>query len=453
MTEQAQVLIIEDEAGMRDLLQKVLGRQGYTVRVVAEGKDALKLLEEETFDLVLTDVVMPGVNGMDILRFVKRERPETTVIIMTAFGTIDSAVQAMKEGAYHYISKPFKMEEILVVLEKALEEKRLREEVALLRQEVTGRYRFDNLIGKSKAMQEVFDLIRRVAPSKSTVLIYGKSGTGKELVAKAIHYNSPRRDRPFIAINCAAIPRELLESELFGHERGAFTGAVITKKGKFELAHGGTIFLDEIGDMDLSLQSKILRVLQEGEFERVGGEKTITSDVRVIAATNQDLKVAVANRTFREDLYYRLSVIPIELPELKDREEDIPLLAFHFLRKFSQELGAETKEISKEAMNIFLNYPWPGNVRELENVIERAVLLGDHRSILPKDLPPHLRAPEPQPLDKALKEEATLEDLEREYIGRVLEKTKGNQTRAARILGIDRRTLYRKVKKFALSRG
>ncbi|MBI5166239.1 MAG: sigma-54-dependent Fis family transcriptional regulator, partial [candidate division NC10 bacterium] len=241
--------------------------------------------------------------------------------------------------------------------------------------------------------------------------------------------------------------------ELFGHERGAFTGAVITKKGKFELAHGGTIFLDEIGDMDLSLQSKILRVLQEGEFERVGGEKTITSDVRVIAATNQDLKAAVANRTFREDLYYRLSVIPIGLPELKDREEDIPLLAVHFLRKFSQELGAEAKEISKEAMNIFLNYPWPGNVRELENVIERAVLLGDHRSILPRDLPPHLRAPEAQPLDKALKEEATLEDLEHEYIGRVLEKTKGNQTRAARILGIDRRTLYRKVKKFALSRG
>lgn len=450
MANPVQVLVIEDEAGMRELLQKVLVRQGYAVREVASGREALKLLEGETYDLVLTDVVMPEIDGMEVLRFVKKVRPDTMVVMMTAFGTIDSAVQAMKEGAYHYISKPFKMEEILVVMEKALEEKMLREEVALLRQEVTGRYRFDNLIGKSKAMQGVFDLIRRVAPTKSTILIYGKSGTGKELVAKAIHYNSPRRDRPFITVNCAAIPRELLESELFGHERGSFTGAVATRRGKFELAQGGTIFLDEVGDMDLSLQSKILRVLQESEFERIGGEKTITVDVRVIAATNQDLRAAVTNRTFREDLYYRLSVIPIYLPELKDRQEDIPLLASHFLKKFGQELGVEIKEISKEAINALLNYSWPGNVRELENVIERAVLLGDHKSITVQDLPPHLYTLDFRPIEKALREGATLEEVEQEYIRRVLEKTRGNQTKAARILGIDRRTLYRKVKRYSL---
>jgi DNA-binding NtrC family response regulator len=434
---------------MRDLLVKVLERKGYQVSVCGNGVDALAFLEREPADLVVTDVRMPGLSGMEALRAIKELNPDIVVIIMTAFGSIDQAVQAVKDGAYDYINKPFKIDEMLLTIEKALEERRLRHEVSTLRQELRTRYHFENLIGKSRAMQEIFGLIEQVAGSRSTVMVYGKSGTGKELVAKAIHYNSPRSARAFVAVNCAAIPAELLESELFGHEKGSFTGAIATKVGKFELATGGSLFLDEVGSMRLDLQAKILRALQEREVERVGGTRTIKIDVRVIAATNRDLKKAVEEGTFREDLYYRLNVVPITLPDLKDRQEDIPLLANHFVQKFAQESNPAIREISKEAMAVLMSHAWPGNVRELENVIERAVTLGHGPAVLSADLPPHL-AGGANPLERALTKDATLEDLERDYIAMILQRTKGHQIRAATILGIDRRTLYRKIRRYGL---
>ncbi len=449
MTPHERILVVDDEEQMRDLLVKVLERKGYQVSVCGNGADALAFLEREPVDLVVTDVRMPGLSGMEALRAIKELNPEIVVIIMTAFGSIDQAVQAVKEGAYDYINKPFKIDEMLLTIEKALEERRLRHEVSALRQELRTRYHFENLIGKSRAMQEIFGLIEQVAGSRSTVMVYGKSGTGKELVAKAIHYNSPRASRAFVAVNCAAIPAELLESELFGHEKGSFTGAIATKVGKFELATGGSLFLDEVGSMRLDLQAKILRALQEREVERVGGTRTIKIDVRVIAATNRDLKKAVEEEAFREDLYYRLNVVPITLPDLKDRQEDIPLLANHFVQKFAQESNPAIREISKEAMAVLMSHAWPGNVRELENVIERAVTLGHGPAVLPTDLPPHL-AGGANPLERALAREATLEDLERDYIAMILQRTKGHQIRAATILGIDRRTLYRKIRRYGL---
>jgi len=449
MTPHERILVVDDEEQMRGLLVKVLERKGYQVSVCGNGADALDFLEREPADLVVTDVRMPGLSGMEALRAIKELNPEIVVIIMTAFGSIDQAVQAVKEGAYDYINKPFKIDEMLLTIEKALEERRLRHEVSALRQELRTRYHFENLIGKSRAMQEIFGLIEQVAGSRSTVMVYGKSGTGKELVAKAIHYNSPRTSRAFVAVNCAAIPAELLESELFGHERGSFTGAIATKVGKFELATGGSLFLDEVGSMRLDLQAKILRALQEREVERVGGTRTIKIDVRVIAATNRDLKKAVEEEAFREDLYYRLNVVPITLPDLKDRQEDIPLLANHFVQKFAQESNPAIREISKEAMAVLMSHAWPGNVRELENVIERAVTLGHGPAVLPADLPPNL-AGGANPLERALAREATLEDLERDYIAMILQRTKGHQIRAATILGIDRRTLYRKIRRYGL---
>ncbi|HEX7548867.1 MAG TPA: sigma-54 dependent transcriptional regulator [Candidatus Methylomirabilis sp.] len=449
MSSHERILVVDDEEQMRDLLAKVLERKGFQTSVCGDGTEALAFLEKEPVDLVVTDVRMPGLGGMEALRAVKELNPDIVVIIMTAFGSIDQAVQAVKEGAYDYINKPFKIDEMLLTIEKALDERRLRHEVSTLRQEIHTRYHFENLIGKSRPMQEVFSLIEQVAGSRSTVMVYGKSGTGKELVAKAVHYNSQRSTKNFVAVNCAAIPAELLESELFGHERGAFTGAIATKVGKFELATGGTLFLDEVGSMRLDLQAKILRALQEREVERVGGSRTIKIDVRVIAATNRDLKKAVEEGAFREDLYYRLNVVPITLPDLKDRPEDIPLLANHFVQKFGQESNSGIREISKEAMAILISHTWPGNVRELENVIERAATLGRGPAVQPSDLPPHL-AGGTNPLERALAKEATLEDLEKDYIAMILRRTKGHQIRAATILGIDRRTLYRKIRRYGL---
>ncbi len=449
MTTNGRILIVDDEEQMRDLLTKVLEKNGYQVAVSGDGAQALALLEREPADLVVTDVRMPGLSGMEALRAIKELNPEIVVIIMTAFGSIDQAVQAVKEGAYDYINKPFKIDEMLLTIKKALEERRLRHEVTALRHELRARYHFENLIGKSRAMQEVFSLIEQVAASRSTVMVYGRSGTGKELVAKAVHYHSLRSSKAFVAVNCAAIPSELLESELFGHEKGAFTGAIATKVGKFELATGGSLFLDEVGSMRLDLQAKILRALQEREIERVGGTRTIKIDVRVIAATNRDLKKAVEEGTFREDLYYRLNVVPITLPDLKDRQEDIPLLANHFVQKFARESNTSIHEISKEAMGILLSYPWPGNVRELENVVERAVTLGRGPAILPSDLPPHL-AGGAGPVERALAKESSLEDLERVYIQEILQRTRWHQIRAAAILGIDRRTLYRKIRRYGI---
>ncbi|RMF91368.1 MAG: sigma-54-dependent Fis family transcriptional regulator, partial [Nitrospinota bacterium] len=381
---------------------------------------------------------------------VKDLSPDTMVVMMTAFGSVDSAVEAMKAGAYDYLSKPFKIEELLLILERALEKWRLHKEVTSLRHEVWGRYQFDNLIGKSKSMQDLFELIQRIAKAKTTVLIYGKSGTGKELVAKAIHYNSPRREKPFVTVNCAALPESLLESELFGHVKGAFTGATSNRKGLFEEATGGTVFLDEIGEISPALQVKLLRVLQEGEVKRVGQTSSIKVDFRLIAATNRDLSEAVRQGTFREDLYYRLNVISLSLPELKDRKEDIPLLANHFVKKYARQAQSPVEGISKEAMDLLLRYPWPGNVRELENVIERAVTLGKGPLITPEDLPDLVREEHRQEYEALLEGDLSLEELEKEYIRRTLQKTRGHQTKTAAILGIDRRTLYRKIRKYGL---
>lgn len=446
------ILVVDDEEHMRQLLAKMLTEQGYAVEASAEGEDALRRLREELYDMVITDIRMPGVDGMELLEHAKALSPETIIIIMTAFGSVDSAVQAIKNGAYHYITKPFKMEEILVLVQKGMEEKRLRREVTSLREEVSRKYEFSNIIGKSKQMQDIFQLIRRVAHTNSTVLIQGESGTGKELVAKAIHYNSPRKERPLVVVNCSAIPETLLEGELFGHVKGSFTGAITTRKGLFEEAHRGSIFLDEVAEVPPSIQVKLLRVLQEREIRRVGGSENIQIDVRLIAATNKDLEEAVRGGEFRDDLFYRLNVIPILIPGLRDRPEDIPLLVGHFLKKFSSESNSPVRGISKEALNLLMNYSWPGNVRELENAIERAVALGINPEIMPEDLPPAIRMRELSHPRDSIPSGLTLQELERDYIAKVMERTGGHQLRTARILGIDRRTLYRKLIKYGLKR-
>lgn len=452
MGNEGQIIIIEDDERMLNLLSKVLKKEGYAVVPCLDGITGLKKLEENTFDLAITDLRMPKMDGMEVLKSIKDVSPDTYVIVMTAFSSVDSAVKAMKRGAYDYISKPFKMDEMTMIIKRALEEKSLRKEIASLRKEVSNRYQFANIIGKSKVMQDVFDLIDRVSASRSTVLIYGKSGTGKELVAKAIHYNGPNRERPFIAINCSAMQDTLLESELFGHVKGAFTGAISAKKGLLEEAQGGTAFLDEIGEVSLSTQVKLLRVLQEREIKSVGSTETKKIDIRLITATNQDLQEKVKTGEFREDFFYRLNVIPIVLPELKDRVEDIPLLVDHFLMKYQTQEKAEIKSMAKETMALLLNYDWPGNVRELENVIERAITLGRHQDILPEDLPPYFTKKEFLPLiHKDEDKDMALEEVEARHINKILRKTNGSRTEAAAILGIDRRTLYRKIKKYKLA--
>lgn len=450
METRGDILVVDDDSHMRDLVAKVLTREGYTARALPRAQEVLKALEEIPSDLVLSDIRMPGMDGLTLLREVKRVSPETSVILMTAFGSIDSAVQAMKAGAYDYLTKPFKLDELTVVVGRALEERRLRAEVRALREEVRTRYQFANIIGKSKPMQDLFALISKVATSRTTVLVQGKSGTGKELVAKALHYNSPRRHRPLVTVNCSAIPKDLLESELFGHVRGAFTGAIAHKRGLFEEADGGSLFLDEIGDLTPELQVKLLRVLQEREVKRVGDTQNHPVDVRLIAATNRDLAQAVKEGAFREDLYYRLNVIPIVIPELKERPEDIPLLATHFLLMFTKEAKAPIEGISKEAMRLLLEYDWPGNVRELENAIERAVILGRGPQLLPEDLPEPLRARQVERRREPNPGQPTLEELEREYITAILQETGWHRLKAAQILGIDRRTLYRKIRTYGL---
>ncbi len=418
------------------------------------GVEAVEACRRLRPDVVLVDYRMPGLNGMEALRAIKELNPEIVVLIMTAFGSIDQAVQAVKEGAYDYINKPFKIDEILLTIEKALAERRLRHEVATLRQELRTRYHFENLIGKSRAMQEVFGLIEQVAGSRSTVMVYGKSGTGKELVAKAIHYNSPRSAKAFVAVNCAAIPAELLESELFGHEKGAFTGAIATKVGKFELATGGTLFLDEIGHMRLDLQAKILRALQEREIERVGGTRTIKIDVRILAATNRDLRKAIEEGTFREDLYYRLNVVPITLPPLRQRREDIPLLVEHFIGKYNREFARKVKGFSAGATAALYQYDWPGNVRELENVIERAVALAQSETISLRDLPLEISILGGDVIEDIQKAGLTLREarshFERQYILNILERVQWNQTEAARVLGLHRNTLAWKLQRLRI---
>jgi DNA-binding NtrC family response regulator len=442
------ILVVDDDPAIWESFDALLAKD-YDLHFAAQGTEALHILSTRNINLVLLDIRMPGMDGIEVLRRMREITEQTDVVVVTAVKSLKTAVEAIRLGAFDFITKPFDVHEILALIKRVIEKQALVKEVLYLRSEVARGHSFENLVGRNARMQEIYSLIQRIADNNATVLLSGESGTGKEVLARAIHQQSNRTARPFVAVNCAAIPAELLESELFGHEKGAFTGAIATKVGKFELATGGSLFLDEVGSMRLDLQAKILRALQEREVERVGGTRTIKIDVRVIAATNRDLKRAVEEGTFREDLYYRLNVVPITLPDLKDRQEDIPLLANHFVQQFAKESNADIREISKEAMATLLAYPWPGNVRELENAIERAVTLGRGPAILPGDLPPHL-ASGAHPLEKIMARDASLEDLERDYIAMILRRTRGHQIRAASILGIDRRTLYRKIRRYGI---
>lgn len=389
------VLVVDDEKNWLIVLEEILQDEGYEVLTADNAHDALQLAMNNDVDVVVTDMKMPEIDGITLLDRLHRAKPDVPIIIMTAYGTVEKAVEAMKKGAFDYICKPFTNEEFLVVVSKALEHFRLITANRKLQREVEERYRFDNLVGKSAVMRRLFDTIEKIAPSKATVLITGESGTGKELIARAIHYHSPRRDKPFVSVNCGALPETLLESELFGHEKGAFTGAIQRRKGRFELAHEGTLFLDEISEMSPHLQVKLLRVLQEMEFERVGGMETIRVDVRIIAASNRDLKTEMEEGRFRQDLFYRLNVVHIQVPPLRERKEDIPLLVQHFLTRYAGELGKGVPvRVHPEAMRCLIEYHWPGNVRELENVIERALILATGDEITLRDLPEEIRNPE-----------------------------------------------------------
>jgi two-component system, NtrC family, response regulator HydG len=441
------ILVVDDEGEMRDLVKDILEERGHHVALASNGRDALKKLSEEDCAVVLTDLRMKEMQGLELLAEIKRTYPDINVIMMTGFGSVESAIEAMKQGAYDYLTKPVKTDELVMVTEKALREAALRQEVTRLRREVHKEYSFHQILGKSKPMQQVFDLIRRVADSPTNVLITGESGTGKELVAKAIHYNSERRDAPFVPVNCAAIPEALLESELFGHMKGAFTDAKGDKRGLFEEAQKGTLFLDEISELPLMLQAKILRAIQEREIRRVGATKSMPVDVRIIAATNLHLAEEVKAKRFREDLYYRLNVIEIHLPPLRERREDIPMLVEAFLKKCAEASHKNLRGMNETALALLMDYPWPGNVRELENVIERAVTLARGEKIVPDDLPPAIQGSrgDRTVIDEAAERILPLADVEKEYILRILEKTGGNKYQAAQTLGIDRKTLYRKL--------
>lgn len=445
--EPSRILAVEDDPEMLALLQEHLESEGHRVIAVREGAQALQRLRAEPIDLVLTDLKMPNVDGMEVLRAAREGAPDIPVILITAFGSIETAIQAMRQGAYDYVTKPFALEEISLLVAKALETRHLRAENLRLREELEGRYRFENLLGKSPAMQTVFDLIRRVAGGESNVLITGATGTGKELVARAIHFNSSRAKGPFVPVNCAAIPEGLLESELFGHVKGAFTGAVAAHRGLFLGAAGGTLFLDEIASMPLALQAKVLRAIQEREVRPVGGSEVSPVDLRLVAASNRDLKTLVTAGEFREDLYYRLAVIPVHLPPLRERLEDIPLLAEAFLRKYAVSVGRAIKGFSPEAMAQLLTHPWPGNVRELENVVERAVNLCGHEEISAADLSLDAGVAGTGFSLKGLGPRPTLEELNQAYTAITLEQVNNDKEQAARILGISKRTLYRWLRK------
>ncbi len=431
---------------MCGMLSDVLKEEGFSVHTTGESLEASKILKKEEFDVIVTDLKMKGLKGLDLLEVAHKVAPMTPVIIITAFGTIESAIKAMKMGAYDYITKPFQMDELVLTVRKALENRLLKKEVIRLRKEVESRYDFHQLIGKSPSMQKIYDLIERISDSSSNVLITGESGTGKELVAKAIHYNGVRKEGPFVAINCAAIPETLLESELFGYKKGAFTDAKSDKKGLIFEANEGTLFLDEITEMPLTLQAKLLRVIEEREVRPLGDTNSYPIDVRIISTSNRDIASLIQQGRFREDLYYRLKVIDIEMPPLRERKEDIPILVQHFIHKFSKELKKAVSSVSEDALKILLNYFWPGNVRELENIIQRAITLSQHEVILPDDLPASIIQKTDEKLfEKAMEEKFTLDQLEKEYIKRILIETGGNKSKAAERLGLDRKTLYRKL--------
>jgi DNA-binding NtrC family response regulator len=452
----AGILVVEDDAAMREMLREALEDEGYAVETAPDGRAGVERVRRGGIDLVISDVKMPDLDGLDMLREIKAISPSPTVITVTAFGSIDTAIRAVKLGAFDYITKPFEVDQLILSVDKALAERELRSEVARLRDEVSRSYRFDNIIGKSAAMQEVFGLIRRIAASPASVLVTGESGTGKELVAKAIHFNSPRKTRPFVAINCAAIPDTLLESELFGYKRGAFTDARADRAGLLVEAEGGTVFLDEIAELSPALQAKLLRVLQEREMRPLGAARSERVDVRVVAATNKELAARLKDGSFREDLFYRLNVIQIQLPALRDRAEDILPLSEHFLAASAARAGKEIRGFHEAAKKALLAHSWPGNVRELENVIERAVALAETGTVRVDDLPAAVRerrSSDQDTLGMALARGLSLEELEREYIQRVLSAEGGNKTRAAQRLGLDRKTLYRKLEEYAARAG
>jgi DNA-binding NtrC family response regulator len=446
------ILIIEDEAKMRRLLELNLGEEGFKTLSAGDAETALKMLGSESIDLVLTDLKLPGISGLELLQRVKQQNAALPVVVMTAFGSVETAVEAMKSGATDYVLKPFSLAEIRMVVKKELDVSRLRAENRSLREALGEKYSHPNIVAQSVKMQEVLAIVERVAPTNSTVLLGGESGVGKDLIARAIHEKSRRASGPFIKINSTAIPENLLESELFGYEKGAFTGATTSKPGKFELADKGTLFLDEIGDVPGAIQVKLLRVLQEREFERLGGTRTVKVDVRLIAATNRDLRAALEEGTFREDLYYRLNVVPIDIPPLRDHKDDIPDLVNLFLRKFSHDAGTEVTTISREAINALLSHYWPGNVRELQNVIERACALAKSARLEVDDI--HLDMPRNRPVssqDRFLPDGMTLDQWEDEMIREALKRASGNKSQAARLLGLSRNALRYRLSKIGIS--
>lgn len=455
MKKKPHILIIEDEPLMRISISDALRNEGYQITDTGSGNEGLRLVQNGNYDAVITDLRMPEVDGMNILKASKQTSPSTQVVMITAYATVHTAIEAMKEGAYDYLTKPFSMEELLLMLNRILTYKKLEEENIYLKEQIEGR--FKEIIGKSEKIQAMFEEIDIISGTDTTVLIYGESGTGKELIAQAIHNRSPRKDGRLIKVHCGALPETLLEAELFGYEKGAFTGAIKQKMGRFELAHKGTLFLDEIGDISPTIQMKLLRVVQERQFERVGGTETIDVDVRIICATRKDLKQEVQKGNFREDLYYRLNVVPIIVPPLRERREDILFLIEHFLKKFSKEMKRPIKGLSPKAKELLIRYHYPGNVRELENAIERAMAMGRGDEIQPWVLPEEIRGIEGViNTESAIKEafgplKKAVEGFEREYINRVLEQVGGNKTKAAEVLGISRKTLWEKCKAYGVT--
>jgi two-component system response regulator PilR (NtrC family) len=454
----ARILVVDDERSMRELLSIVLRREGYDVTVADSGRSAIAELERGRFDLLISDIKMPDMSGVEVLRSARRIDQDMLCVMITAFAAADTAIEAMRLGAHDYLSKPFDVDELKIKVRNALEQRQLRQENVLLKRALGTSHQFGNIVGRSEKMLTVFKLIEQIARTDSTVLVTGESGTGKEWVARAIHFYSLRRDRPFVALNCGALPETLLESELFGHMKGAFTGASVNKKGLIEAAEKGTLFLDEIGEMTPMMQVKLLRVLQERRFRRVGGVEELESAMRVIAATNQDLPKMIADGKFREDLFYRINVIPIPLPPLRDRGEDIPLLAQHFLAKYGDQMGKQVTGLSQDAMALLEAYEWPGNIRELENVIERAVALEKTAVILPESLPEHIvrRVPRGAAPAGALPEagfdlEGHVRELEREYIAQALQRANGVQYKAAELLGMSFRSFRYYAKKYNLT--
>lgn len=447
------ILVVDDEDGMRRLLSRVLTREGYETSAVGSGAEALRLVASERFDLVVTDIKMPEMDGLQLLAELKEYEPSLPIIVITAYGTIENAVQALRSGAYDYIAKPFENDEIKLTVAKAFERERLLAENRYLHAELEGRYDFSGIVGGSLAMQQVYDMASSVAVSNANVMITGESGTGKELLARSIHYSSLRKEKPFVVLNCAAISEGVLESELFGHEKGAFSGALDTRKGRFERADQGTLFIDEVAEMSMAAQVKLLRVIQEHEFERVGGNKTISVDVRIVAATNKKLEDLVKDGNFREDLYYRLNVVNINVPPLRSRREDVEPLSRFFLEKYTAETGKKITDLSPRALSCLLAHDWPGNVRELQNAIERAVVLSKGSVLTPRDFPQGMQGDDQiclQIPEKGGSLTDILEDLERQLIIQTLQREDGSQTRAAETLGIKRTTLRYKMEKYRM---